>query len=365
LRIPSRTQTFDYISADLSTVSGIKSAIASLKDRCSPSQSIDYLFQTQGGPPNGSWSTNPEGHETRFVVQVLSKFAISEALAREGLLKRASLIVCAPGGSQTEFDPDTEIECEHYRDSNALSLLMAMGKRDGIVTDSFTKVGCSGLQMSSSGRCRTALLPTRCADYNSLPSASFDFHPSFISLVHLSSSCLLLGSSLCAQRRFRCHDLAGTFLSGSSDGIRPPILSRNFSPLPFPIFPACRGSPIFSLLQYLQSKYPGINFYHVFPGIVTTSSAANSGFPFPIPQLFSLASPFISRTIGNSPESYAEVPVCIATNDKQPKGDDGEIQMQIQGRFLDQRMKSIKTSPWSDKPENQEKVFNKLMSYLS
>jgi hypothetical protein len=98
---------------------------------------------------------------------------------------------------------------------------------------------------------------------------------------------------------------------------------------------------------------------------VTTSSAANSGFPFPIPQLFSLASPFISRTIGNSPESYAEVPVCIATNDKQPKGDDGEIQMQIQGRFLDQRMKSIKTSPWSDKPENQEKVFNKLMSYLS
>jgi len=62
-------KTFDYISADLSTVSGIKSAIASLKDRCSPSQSIDYLFQTQGGPPNGSWSTNPEGHETRFVVQ--------------------------------------------------------------------------------------------------------------------------------------------------------------------------------------------------------------------------------------------------------------------------------------------------------
>lgn len=125
-----------------STVSGIKSAIKSIQDR---GQSVDYLFQTQGGPPTGKWSSNPEGIETRFAVQVLSKFAISEALASSGLLKKASLIVCAPGGSQTEYDPDREIECADQKSSNVISLAMAMGKRDGIITDSFTKVSADNL----------------------------------------------------------------------------------------------------------------------------------------------------------------------------------------------------------------------------
>lgn len=38
-------------------------------------------------------------------------------------------------------------------------------------------------------------------------------------------------------------------------------------------------------------RYPSIKFYHLFPGYVQTSAAANRGFPFPIPQAARLFGP--------------------------------------------------------------------------
>lgn len=111
----------------------------------------------------------------------------------------------------------------------------------------------------------------------------------------------------------------------------------------------------------MQAKYPNIRFYHVFPGAVTTNAAANQGFPFPLPQLYALFGPIIERTIGNSPESYAEIPVMLAANESEEKVVEVDNE---QGRFLSNTIKKVEISDWAKKKENQEKAYEKLKSYL-
>ena len=112
----------------------------------------------------------------------------------------------------------------------------------------------------------------------------------------------------------------------------------------------------------MQAKYPNIRFYHVFPGIVTTKAAANQGFPFPLPQLYSLFGPVIERTVGNSAESYAETPVLLAANESKEKLEKVDNE---QGRFLSNTLKKVTVSPWGLKKENQVAAYEKLKSYLS
>jgi hypothetical protein len=91
---------------------------------------------------------------------------------------------------------------------------------------------------------------------------------------------------------------------------------------------------------------------------VTTNAAANQGFPFPLPQLYSLFSPIISRTIG---ESYAEIPVLLAANESDEKLDKVDNE---QGRFLNNYLKKVEISEWAKQEENQEKAYQKMLSYL-
>lgn len=94
---------------------------------------------------------------------------------------------------------------------------------------------------------------------------------------------------------------------------------------------------------------------------MTTKAAANQGFPFPLPQLYALFGPIIERTIGNSPESYAEIPVMLAANESEQKLREVDRE---QGRFLDNNVKKVEVSEWAKKAENQEKAYEKLKSYL-
>jgi hypothetical protein len=59
----------------------------------------------------------------------------------------------------------------------------------------------------------------------------------------------------------------------------------------------------FDLFQDFAERYPNVSFSHLFPAIVGTKAAANSGFPFPIPQVYSLASLVLP-----SADQYAAVP---------------------------------------------------------
>ena len=114
-------------------------------------------------------------------------------------------------------------------------------------------------------------------------------------------------------------------------------------------------------VQALQTKYPQISFFHLFPGIVATNSAANQGFPFPLPQLFSLASPILSRTIGNSPESYADIPVLVGCNNGKEKQD----LVAKEGHFLGSRITRCTVNPWASDPKNQEAIYAKLQAYTA
>ena len=77
--------------------------------------------------------------EFHFAVQVVSRFALNYILASSGVLKDASVNVCAPGGSDTTFDLG-DIECQSAKNKYAISLILAMAKRDALVTDTYTKV---------------------------------------------------------------------------------------------------------------------------------------------------------------------------------------------------------------------------------
>lgn len=114
----------------------MKAAIKEINEKSKGS--VNYLVQTQGGPPNGKYLDH-FGHEMHFAVQILSRFALAEALASSKVLKEASVNVCAPGGSQTEFDLE-DIECRSYKNRNRLAILAAMASSQGLITDTYTKV---------------------------------------------------------------------------------------------------------------------------------------------------------------------------------------------------------------------------------
>jgi hypothetical protein len=68
----------------------------------------------------------------------MGRFAMNQQLAEAGVLKEASVSVAAPGGSQTEYDVD-DIEVRSVRGRNAVSVLLALAKNQGLVTDAATK----------------------------------------------------------------------------------------------------------------------------------------------------------------------------------------------------------------------------------
>lgn len=120
-----------------SLISGMKRAIEAIKEKANGR--VDYLFETQGGPPMGNYNLTKDGIETHFAIQVLSRFALNDSLASEGILKIASVNIAAPGSSVTSFDLN-DIESKSTKDSNAISLLLAKAKNEGTVTDAATLV---------------------------------------------------------------------------------------------------------------------------------------------------------------------------------------------------------------------------------
>jgi NAD(P)-dependent dehydrogenase (short-subunit alcohol dehydrogenase family) len=110
----------------------------------------------------------------------------------------------------------------------------------------------------------------------------------------------------------------------------------------------------------LQTNFPEIKFFHVFPGLVQTNVMANQNVPFPIKQLITyIVYPIASRTFGNTVESYANIPVFLAGNKA------AEELTEKEGYFLDNNNKKASLSPYALGKDNQEAVFNKLKGYLS
>ena len=105
--------------------------------------SVNYLFQSQGGPPNGKF-VEKDGSEFHFLVQVLSRFTLADRLASEGVLKESSVNVAAPGmdPKATEFDIE-DLEGRSLRDKNVMSRILGTGNAQSTITDAYTKVESS------------------------------------------------------------------------------------------------------------------------------------------------------------------------------------------------------------------------------
>ncbi|SJX62442.1 uncharacterized protein SRS1_13291 [Sporisorium reilianum f. sp. reilianum] len=95
-----------FFQADLSSTSGVKKVAAEISSKAGKG-GIDYLIETQGGPPHGAVETNAEGVEKQFAVQVLSRVGLAKQLVEAGTIKRGVLMVAAPGqGGKTPIDVD-------------------------------------------------------------------------------------------------------------------------------------------------------------------------------------------------------------------------------------------------------------------
>jgi NAD(P)-dependent dehydrogenase (short-subunit alcohol dehydrogenase family) len=132
----SADQKFDYVSADLSLVSGTKTAAKEIEAKTN--SKVEYLIQTQGGMPNGLHKTTAEGIESHFAVQVLNRFLLNYILASSGVLKNTSVSVMAPGGTETEFNLD-DIELTSSKDTGRYALMGKQISRDSVVADTYTK----------------------------------------------------------------------------------------------------------------------------------------------------------------------------------------------------------------------------------
>ncbi|OBT60798.1 hypothetical protein VE03_09893 [Pseudogymnoascus sp. 23342-1-I1] len=242
----STDQKFDYVSADLSLISGTRAAAKEIEAKTG--SHVDYLIQTQGGMPNGRYETTPEGIELHFAVQILSRFHLSYILATSGALKDTSITILGPGGTQTEFNLD-DIEIASAKDASPYTQIGKHATRDSVITDALTKS--------------------------------------------------------------------------------------------------------------LQTHFPQLNFFHLAPGLVQTDVMINQGVPAPIRLAITyVVFPIAARTFGNTPTSYADIPVFLAANEGREAVVAGE------GYFLNEKIKRVDPNPYALEVKNQEAVFEKLKGYL-
>ncbi|KII89070.1 hypothetical protein PLICRDRAFT_175305 [Plicaturopsis crispa FD-325 SS-3] len=103
-------------------------------------------------------------------------------------------------------------------------------------------------------------------------------------------------------------------------------------------------------------EFPHLRACHIFPGIVTTAAMENQGFPYLVVLIYNIISPIISRTIGNSPAAYAEIPVYIAAN---PKSRDQGLE------FSNGKLQPSPKSAWMiAQPELCKQIWDKLVDML-
>lgn len=100
-----------------------------------------------GGPPNGRFSLTPEGHETHFAVQCLSRFGLAYLLAKSGTLKESIVSVCAPGGANGKAPNLEDLELIQANEKGKFGLL-ASGANDSAIMDGIVAVRPSSLSFA-------------------------------------------------------------------------------------------------------------------------------------------------------------------------------------------------------------------------
>lgn len=137
---PDSKQQFEFLKADLSTLETIKQTASQIQKKVG-ADGLDYLLMTQGGPPNGLYEENSEGHEKSLVVHCFSRFGLSYLLAEGKTLNDNSTVVSilSPGLNYSELDlEDLSLKKLHATRPWRPKMLINQGKRDSTLTDAFT-----------------------------------------------------------------------------------------------------------------------------------------------------------------------------------------------------------------------------------
>ncbi|CAO1625317.1 unnamed protein product [Parajaminaea phylloscopi] len=135
----------DFFQADLSKVEDIK-RVADLIASRAGTEGIDYLIETQGGPPTGKLRppASPASPEGGFAVQCLSRFGLAYLLTEQKIIKRGVCWVAAPAtGSKKPLDvSDLDLTQAKSRGQFTEGLLgiLPQGQRDSSVLDATSQV---------------------------------------------------------------------------------------------------------------------------------------------------------------------------------------------------------------------------------
>lgn len=99
----------------------------------------------------------------------------------------------------------------------------------------------------------------------------------------------------------------------------------------------------------------GLRAYHVSPGFVATNDAENSGLPYPFVLLLKTLMPLLSRTIGNTPKGYADIPVFLVANPKSRA---------LGLEYSNERLKSLEPLWISTEPLKRRLVWQRLVEMV-
>ncbi|GAA5888188.1 hypothetical protein JCM5296_000223 [Sporobolomyces johnsonii] len=115
-----------------------------------------------------------------------------------------------------------------------------------------------------------------------------------------------------------------------------------------------------AMTAHFPRAFPGLRAVHLFPGFVHTGASQTAGFPAPILWAQSLFGPLLARyaPFGNTPASYADIPVYIAANPVARHGDEGD-----ELRFSGPRLKGYGMPAWA-KDEGKDGVASRTWDKL-
>lgn len=96
----------------------------------------------------------------------------------------------------------------------------------------------------------------------------------------------------------------------------------------------------------------GLTAFHLSPGLVQTRAIPSAGLPLPLVLLHMLLMPLIARTIGNTPQSYKEIPVFVAANPKSRS---------LGLEFSDQKLRVVRPGWVAEEEEKRREVWETLV----
>ncbi|KZV90358.1 NAD(P)-binding protein [Exidia glandulosa HHB12029] len=158
-RVPSSSPQPRLFVADLNIVADLRRVVEEISTAAGD-RGVDYLIQTQGGPPNAhDVAPNQDGFDSHFAVQVFSRVFLAYHL--RDLVKHSSMAIMAAGEGKKPFNVD-DITLEGSKARGEYGMFGESTSRDVTVIDSawieLAKISTAQFTHLFPGIVRTAVL---------------------------------------------------------------------------------------------------------------------------------------------------------------------------------------------------------------